>query len=179
MKIASFDIGIKNLAMCVLQQAEGVAEPRILEWRLDSFQGETMAATVEGLHALLRRQEDALTDCRQVLVERQAGLNKRMVCISHAVQMYHLAQGRRVTFCDPRNKLKGFTLPDTMPPLPTDKYARTKALGLLHVRAFLADHDLSGAWSVFLSSHPKQDDLADAVAQGVTWLRCRPRGVTL
>ena len=156
MRVLSIDVGICNLAYCVLERAPDQT-PRILAWRLLSFAKGTMADTVRALYDLLKEHAQEFEGCTDILIERQAGLNKRMVCISHALQMHFLGRKRRVHFCDPRGKLRAFAGEEPPAKLPKGKYACTKALGRFHVQAAVAGDE---RWSAFLAGAAKKDDLA-------------------
>lgn len=173
MRVCSIDVGIKNLAYCVVEScAPGQIEIRA--WRLLGFAGKTMADTVHGLHALLVQHAADFEGCRDVLIERQAGLNKRMVCLCHSIQMFFLCRGRAVVLCDPRKKLSAF-----LPRAEGRKtYSETKALAIHHAKKTLEAAGQT-VWLDFLGSNRKQDDLADSLCQAVSWMQSRPRGVTL
>ena len=163
MRVCSIDVGIRNLAYCVVER--GGPEQKDIEiraWRLLGFAGKTMADTVHGLHSLLVEHAADFEGCRDVLIERQAGLNKTMITISHALQMHFLDRRRRVHFCDPRNKLKAFEGLQGPESLPKDRYACTKALSRFHVRNAVRDLP---EWSAFLSENSKTDDLTVSCLQ--------------
>lgn len=173
MRVGSIDVGIKNLAYCVVDRSV-LGEVRVRAWRLMGYGGTTTAETVQALHELLMQHSRDFEGCDDVLVERQAGMNHKMTCLSHCIQMFFLCQGLRVCLCDPRNKLKAF-LPAK---LPKRTYAETKALSVHHVRQTLEKTGQT-AWLEFLESSRKRDDLSDAMSQALSWLQSRPLGVSL
>ena len=173
MRVGSIDVGIKNLAYCVVDRSMS-GEVTVRAWRLLGYGGATKGETVHALHGLLVQHLGDFEGCEDVLVERQAGMNHVMVCLSHCIQMFFLCQGRRVVLCDPRNKLKAF-LPAG---LPKRSYAETKALSVHHVRQTLEKTGQT-EWLEFLENSRKRDDLGDSYAQALSWLRSKPLGVSL
>jgi hypothetical protein len=182
MRLISIDVGIYNLAFCVLvanhAATDACSGSSIEAWELVSLRKAPLSDTVAELHALLK-STPVLSAADQVLIERQAGLNKKMVVMSHALQMFYLGRGIPVAFCDPKAKLRVFAGKQEPPKLPSDKYVRTKALSRWHVRACLQEHDKNKRWLEVLDSNKKTDDLCDSLAQGLTWLQQRWKHVVL
>lgn len=168
--MASWDIGIKNLAVCVVEQTGAQTTPRILRWELVDLPGKGLAEIVRSLFGVLQAREGEWKGCDRFLIERQAGLNRKMSVVSHCMQMWCLARGIPTCFCDPRAKLQffeGLPLPDK---LPKDKYARTKALAKWHTQRFLDQTHEGDSFRETLRKARKADDLSDSLAQGLSWL---------
>ena len=169
MRVFSIDIGIKNLAFCVLDQETATSSPKICRWELVGLQGKGLADIVRSLFGILQERRDDLVKCNKILIERQAGLNRKMSVISHCVQMWCLGRGLPAVFCDPRAKLRAFEghpIPDK---LPNDKYARTKRLAKWHAQRFL-DQNVQQEFQDTLKRAVKADDYADSMCQGISWL---------
>ncbi len=170
MRVASWDIGIKNLALCVVEQDSAEATPRVLRWELVHLSGKGLAEVVRSLFDILQARATEWKGCNRFLIERQAGLNRKMSVVSHCMQMWCLSRNIPASFCDPRAKL-GFFEGEPLPvKLPNDKYARTKALAKWHVQNFLDRTHAGGAFQETLRRARKADDLSDALAQGLSWL---------
>lgn len=169
MRVFSIDIGIKNLAFCMLEQETATCKPKICRWELVSLQGKGLADIVRSLFDILRDRREDLLRCDKVLIERQAGLNRKMSVISHCVQMWCLGRGLPAVFCDPRWKLRAFDGHPIPEKLPNDKYARTKRLAKWHAQRFL-DQSSQTEFQETLRRATKADDYADALCQGISWL---------
>ena len=170
MRVFSIDIGIKNLAMCVLEQDTAMSKPRICRWELVSLRGKGLAEVVHSLFGTMRDRRDDLTKCDKVLIERQAGLNRKMSVVSHCVQTWCLCNGIAAAFCDPRGKLQAFEGHPCPAKLPNDNYARTKALAKWHAQRFLDETHGDSEFRNTLRRASKADDLADALVQAISWL---------
>lgn len=170
MRVASWDVGIKHLALCVIEQTSSESVPKIVQWELISLPGKGLAEIVQSLFQILQERRRDLEGCDRCLIERQAGLNRKMSVVSHCMQMWCLCRRLPSSFCDPRAKLQVFEGQPPPPKLPNDKYARTKALAKWHAQNFLDRTHKGSEWENTLRTAKKADDLADALAQGLTWL---------
>ncbi len=170
MRVASWDVGIKHLALCVIDQSCAEATPKIVRWELVSLPGKGLGEIVQSLCGVLQERKGDLQRCDRFLIERQAGLNRKMSVVSHCMQMWCLCKRVPASFCDPRAKLQLFEGDPLPPKLPNDKYARTKALGKWHAQRFLDRTHAGSVHENTLKTAKKADDLADSLAQGLTWL---------
>lgn len=170
MRVASWDVGIKHLALCVIDQQTADSTAKIIRWELVTLPGKSLSEIVQSLFQILQERRRDLERCDRILIERQAGLNRKMSVVSHCMQMWYLCRQLPSSFCDPRAKLRVFDGEPLPPKLPNDKYARTKALAKWHAQNFLDRTHQGSEWQTTLKTAKKADDLADALAQGLTWL---------
>lgn len=170
MRVASWDIGIKHLALCILEQDSAMKAPKICRWEVVTLPGKGLADIVRSLFAILQERAHEWKNCDRFLIERQAGLNRKMSVVSHCMQMWCLCNDIPASFCDPRAKLGVFEGEPLPVKLPNDKYARTKALAKWHAQRFLDRTHMGTPFEGSLRRAVKSDDLADSLSQGLSWL---------
>ena len=160
MIILSFDIGIKNLAYCLIDTSDDT----ILDWNvLDcTGQNETLRV-IEELDSLLY-----LCEADVILLEKQPSFNPKMRNISTAIYVYFILrikheQNRdcKIIFYNAKYKLKcsNIKIEQTV----KSKYSQNKKLAIAHTRELLKTH------KVFFESNKKKDDLADCFLQGLSY----------
>ena len=150
MKILSFDVGIINLAYCII---ETVPEPKILHWEIitinetaKNFTAHISSSGVSELYINLIKQLDlrpVLLETDIVLIEKQPSFNPKMRIIAGCLQTYFYIRGvvdrknnpiNSVEFFSPKNKLKCYTGPELdiskNGKIVKGKYAQTKKMGV-------------------------------------------------
>ena len=186
MLVLSFDVGVKNLAM-VLLQLTGDSRIKVLLMRSVSMAKAEKSTTTEevaNVCAYLEENAACVCSCDAVAIESQMGDNVKMKVISHAIQACILMlckrppegvplpvtlQPRSIKFCSPSNKLKVFKDLDlSAHRLPENPYRRKKRMAILHAREALKDDEPMLA---IFEAHDKKDDLADAILQGMFYIR--------
>ena len=161
MILLSFDIGVKNLAYCLLDTTDSC----ILDWDVLDCSGENETLRViEELDKL-----EYLTQADIVLLEKQPSFNPKMRNISTAIYVYFVLRIQheqerkaKILFYAAKHKLKCCTL--TIEHKCKDKYRQNKNLGIAHTRHLLKSHN------EFFESHKKKDDLADSYLQGLSYI---------
>ncbi len=173
--ILSFDIGIKNLAHCLMNEHE-----QIIDWGISDISANTYGKQCQKLVTALDNIELPGDENNTiVLLERQPGINPKMRVISGQLFMYfglkqHRVQGvSKVIFYSPKHKLR-IESKETMKNLLGDKkfstkYQERKYLSKVHCRILLKDKNLH--WIQFFSESKKQDDLSDSMLQSIAYLR--------
>ena len=190
MKILSFDVGIINLAYCII---ETVPEPKILHWEIitinetaKNFTAHVSSSGVSELYINLIKQLDlrpVLLETDIVLIEKQPSFNPKMRIIAGCLQTYFYIRGvvdrkinpiNSVEFFSPKNKLKCYTGPELdisskNGKIVKGKYAQTKKMGVAIARVKLECYSETGFLTLFENSK-KKDDLSDCYLQALTYL---------
>lgn len=162
MIILSFDIGIKNLAYCLIDSEDKT----ILDWYIIdcSDKNETLKA-IQELDTLPH-----LLEADIVLLEKQPSFNPKMRTMSTALYVYFTLriqheQNRliKILFYAAKYKLKccDFNIEHKT----KSKYRQNKNLGIEHTRHLLVSH------KDFFEIHKKKDDLADCFLQAVSYIK--------
>jgi len=183
MTVISFDIGVKNLAVCVLTLS--ATETKVHVWRVISVVDPGAAVpALEDLYPRLFQALDSLVlECQVVhklsvidfaLVENQpVHKNPTMKSVQMMIYSYFALRGfrndvcRNVANCSATSKLKGHSI--TIPPLPdkVEGYQRLKQMAVQYCNAYCQDdpHLMKT-----LSSYSKQDDICDSLLQAMSWV---------
>lgn len=161
MLILSFDIGIKNLAYCLIDSIDKT----ILDWHIIDCSGsnETLRA-IEELDSLPHILEADI-----VLLEKQPSFNPKMRTMSTALYVYFLlriqheqSRSIKIQFYPAKYKLK---CSDVVIEHKTKcKYRQNKNLGIEHTRHLLKSHNN------FFENNKKKDDLADCYLQAYSYI---------
>jgi hypothetical protein len=189
MKILSFDVGIVNLAYCVL---ETLPEPKILHWEIieltkkgNSFTAHITTSGIAELYLTLINCLDErphLLQVDTVVIEKQPSFNPKMRIVAGCLQTYFYIRGvvdkqtekiKSVEFFSPKNKLKCYTGPELdirskNGKIVKGKYAQTKKMGVAIARSKLEDYSEVEMMKFFENSK-KKDDLSDCYLQALTY----------
>ena len=191
MKIVSFDVGIVNLAYCII---ETIPEPKILHWEVieiakkgNNFSAHISTSGISELYLALITQLDQrphLLDTDIVLIEKQPSFNPKMRIVAGCLQTYFYIRGvvdksvnkiRSVEFFSPKHKLKCYTGPELditskNGKLVKGKYAQTKKMGVAIARAKLDEYTEAPEFIKLFESSRKRDDLSDCYLQALTYI---------
>jgi len=162
MIIVSFDIGIKNLAYCMIDTEDKC----ILDWNILDCSGtnETLRV-IEEVDSI-----EYLKEADIVLLEKQPSFNPKMRNISTALYVYfilriqyEMGKNCKVIFYPAKYKLK--CCDTKIEHKSKDKYRQNKNLGIVHTRELLNSHQ------DFFEKHKKKDDLADCYLQAMSYIK--------
>jgi hypothetical protein len=161
MIILSFDIGIKNLAYCLIDSEDKC----ILDWNiLDCTGKDETLRVIEEIDNI-----DYLKQADIVLLEKQPSFNPKMRNISTALYVYFILRIRHeqsrtipIMFYPAKYKLKCCSI--SIEHKSKDKYRQNKNLGIAHTRHLLKSH------IDFFEKHKKKDDLADCFLQAYSYI---------
>lgn len=176
-KITSFDVGIKNLAYCILNVDNydpDVLDPMVSDIRgwdvLTIPQGSNVPSTCQNLISVLD-QNPQLADSDYMVIENQpVTKNPKMKTIQIVILSYYLikqqlpgARLQQVFLLNSVHKLKVYNGP---PVEVTGKtaYTRRKKLAIQYTKYFLRN---SETWLTTLQKHRKKDDLSDSYLQAL------------
>ena len=182
MIVIGWDIGIKNLAYCVVEIKN--EKFKILDWNIidlrseNQIEGKKKCAKIS-LKDLSRSLYENLEANKifkkfdYIIIENQPVLKNptmksiQMILYSYfAFKSLKLKDFKDLILMNASNKMKVYTKPiDSTLTEKIDKlkskYSRNKKLSILHSELILQDHS-TNEWLDFFKSNKKKDDLADA-----------------
>jgi len=159
--ILSIDVGIKNLAMCLLNETSNL----VVEWDVSGVPPQHS----DGIYVSLRKHLDArpwVLDAKTVLIEKQPDRNKKMVSVMHFLHAYFIIKcpDAETIIYDARHKI-----PDVAGP-GRSQYLKRKKVSIERCEEFIRQDEVNAHWlPVFLESK-KKDDLADTVMQALSFV---------
>lgn len=162
MMLLSIDVGIKNLAMCLIDPGT----KKIHEWEVSGVPPQSS----DGLFPALKKHLDARPWVRlvpgTVLIEKQPDKNRTIKSVEHFLHAYFLCGGKDVIIWDARHKI-----PDVAGP-GRAKYLERKKASIERCRAFV--QATNADWIEHFDKHKKKDDLADTCMQALSYIDRTP-----
>lgn len=162
MMLLSIDVGIKNLAMCLIDPGT----KKIHEWEVAGVPPQSS----DGLFPSLKKHLDARHWVRQVpgtvLIEKQPDKNRTIKSVEHFLHTYFLCSGKEVIIWDARHKI-----PDVAGP-GRAKYLERKKASIERCRTFI--QATNPDWVGHFDAHKKKDDLADTCMQALSYIDRTP-----
>jgi hypothetical protein len=161
--ILSIDVGIRNLAMCLLDEDR---TNLVTEWDVSGVPPEHK----DGIYVSLRKHLDErpwVLTAKTVLIEKQPDRNKKMVSVMHFLHAYFIIKcpESETILYDAKHKI-----PDVAGPGKA-QYNKRKKVSIERCEAFIRQDDgVNAHWlDTFLKSK-KKDDLADTVMQALSFV---------
>ena len=160
--ILSIDVGIRNLAMCLLDEKSGNL---VREWDVDGVPPQHE----DGVYVSLRKHLDErpwVLTANTILIEKQPERNKKMISVMHFLHAYFIIKcpNAETILYDARHKI-----PDVAGPGKA-QYNKRKKVSIERCEAFIRDGTTNSHWlDIFLKSK-KKDDLADTVMQALSFV---------
>jgi hypothetical protein len=187
-RIASFDVGIKNLSYCILEyptpndeEHKEKPEFNILHWQVLSVEeSKNVPQTCENLIRVLQ-DHTQLGDVNRVIIENQpVTKNPKMKTIQVTIMTYFLLKKiqvdtaiNEVCLLNSAMKLKAYKGPPIEVTLKS-AYSRRKKLAILYTKYELTQIESQSEWLKYLETHKKKDDLSDSFLQALYLLRKKP-----
>ena len=161
--ILSIDVGIKNLALCMIDEGTKV----IHHWDVSGVPPEHQ----DGLYKSLARHlndKPWVLEATTVLIEKQPDKNKRMKTVENFLQAYFMIQcpQSETIIYDARHKI-----PDVVG-AGKKQYRKRKETSIERCREFIKGDENSHWVPTFIASK-KKDDLADTVMQALSFINRR------
>ena len=162
MKILSIDVGIRNLAMCLLDDAGNLIE----QWDVSGIPPQHE----DGIYVSLRKHLDdrAWTLTADVtLIEKQPDRNKKMKSVENFLHAYFVIKNPRAEtiIYDARHKI-----PDVAGP-GRAQYLKRKKTSIERCKEFIHTGETNAHWIPVFNTSKKKDDLADTVMQALSYTR--------
>lgn len=165
--ILSIDVGIRNLAMCLIDENTN----SIKQWDVSGIPPEHE----DGLYPCFRKHLDDkpwVLDSTTILIEKQPGQNKKMKSVEnflHAYFVIKLPESETIIY-DARHKV-----PDVSGTGKT-KYRQRKQTAITRCGEFLEKDTVNSSWIPHFKNSKKKDDLADTVLQALSFInRVEPK----
>ncbi len=186
MRVLSFDVGIVNLAYCILDsETNNITHWEIIELtkKGNSFSAHIASSGIAELYLTLINQLDQrpfLLETDIVIIEKQPSFNPKMRIVAGCLQTYFYIRGvvdkpgiKSIEFFSPKHKLKCYDGPaldiSRNGKVVKGKYAQTKKMGIEIARVKLQEYSQTN-WIDFFEKNKKKDDLSDCYLQAMTYL---------
>ena len=160
--ILSIDVGIKNLAMCLLDEDR---QNLVVEWDVSGVPPQHK----DGVYVSLRKHLDErpwILNTNTILIEKQPDRNKKMVSVMHFLHAYFIIKNpdAETIIYDARHKI-----PDVAGP-GRAQYNKRKKVSIERCEAFIRDGSTNAHWLETFQKSKKKDDLADTVMQALSFV---------
>ena len=160
--ILSIDVGIKNLAMCLLDEDKNNL---VVEWDVDGIPPQHR----DGVYVSMRDHLDArpwVLNAKTILIEKQPDRNKKMVSVMHFLYSYFIIKCPKseTILYDARHKI-----PDVAGPGKA-QYNKRKKVSIERCEDFIRSNSVNSHWIDTFVKSKKKDDLADTVMQALSFV---------
>ena len=159
MVLLSIDVGIRNLAMCLIEESTKL----VLQWDVSG-----VPPQCENLFVSLRNHLDErpwLLTAQTILIEKQPGQNKTMKSVENFLHTYFIIKSPKseTIIYDARHKV-----PDVAG-AGKARYRQRKQAAIDRCRLFL-NEEPNKHWRELFVHSKKKDDLADTVMQALSFI---------
>jgi hypothetical protein len=165
--ILSIDVGIRNLAMCLIDNTSKHVE----QWDVSGVPPEHESGLFPSLRDHLDDKPWVLT-ANTILIEKQPGQNKKMKSVENFLQSYFVIkcpQSETIIY-DARHKV-----PDVSGSGKA-RYRQRKMTAVTRCKEFLEADEINIEWREVFKKSKKKDDLADTVLQALSFInRIEPK----
>ena len=163
--ILSIDVGIKNLAMCLLDEDKNNL---VVEWDVDGIPPQHR----DGVYVSMRDHLDArpwVLNAKTILIEKQPDRNKKMVSVMHFLYADFIIKCPKAEtiLYDARHKI-----PDVAGPGKA-QYNKRKKVSIERCEDFIRSNSVNSHWIDTFVKSKKKDDLADTVMQALSFVNRR------
>lgn len=165
MKTLSFDVGMKNLAYCIIDNEQ------IAEWDIISVPSSYNEQLCVNLVKELDKYPSML-DCDQVVIEKQPAKNNKMRIMEHLLTSYFVIKGindkekpmKKVKVYSAKFKLGSATVKGKQ------NYSARKKLAVTRCAEFLKQSTQQEQFVTKFNKSKKKDDLADCFLQALSFV---------
>lgn len=179
-RVASFDVGIKHMCICIVDYNSNSKNFAIQRWSIISLKGKNIADYTRDLISKLKLERFGLVDA--VLIEQQVNRNTQMKVLSHIIQSFFLCHERipaeNIHFVSPKLRVHNSNQPYNQVVGQVreglglvEPYSRQefKLMSVALVDRILMEK--KDKWIDTFRSNTKKDDLADSFLQSYSWYK--------
>jgi len=164
MVLLSIDVGIKNLAMCLIEENTS----NVIQWDVSGVPPQHR----DGLFPCLRDHLDEkpwVLTATTILIEKQPGMNKTMKTVENFLHSYFVIKNPKADtiIYDARHKV-----PDVAGSGKA-RYRQRKQVSIDRCREFIEGSEVNKRWMPTFVASKKKDDLADTVLQALSYINRR------
>lgn len=164
MVLLSIDVGIKNLAMCLIDESNS----EVIEWDVSGVPPQHK----DGLFPSLRNHLDDkpwVLSATTILIEKQPGMNKTMKSVENFLHSYFVIKSPtcETIIYDARHKV-----PDVSGSGKA-KYRQRKQVSIDRCNEFIKTSEVNKKWVSTFTASKKKDDLADTLLQALSFINKR------
>ncbi len=156
MILLSIDVGIRNLALCLMDHST----KRILQWDV----GGVPTLSDDGIYECMNRHlknRPWVLSADTILIERQPDKNRKIKSVENFLHAYFVIHDKKTILYDAKHKVPDIVGPGKV------RYRQRKNASIERCRAFIRE---SNSHLVqFFETHDKKDDLADTVMQALSY----------
>lgn len=170
-RILSFDIGIVNMAYCVMDRSS----KKIIHWEVFSLCNSSDIENCKDLVRKLDQRNHIFDEVSITLLERQPKVNPKMKAMASTLRTYLVVRQLvdnnkdfRIIDYSPKYKLMCWTGP--VPRIDVkSEYYRRKKLSIFQCEKLIEDQEQS-VRDIYSESQSKKDDLADCYLQCLSFI---------
>ena len=160
--ILSIDVGIRNLAMCMLDETSNL----IVHWDVSGVPPEHK----DGLFISMKNHLDErhwVLKSDTILIEKQPDKNRKMKIVEHFLHAYFVIMNPKAEtiIYDARFKIPDFAGPGKI------MYNKRKKASIESCQEFMWNNPVNAHWIPVFNSSKKKDDLADTVMQAISFTK--------
>ena len=157
--LLSFDVGTKNLAICLLD-----SDNNIIEWEVESIPRHHSDGICKALQTHLDARDWVTQGVQTVLIERQPPKNRKMKTVEAYLEMYFNVKDIPQVLCyNAVNKV-----PDC-PGKGHKAYIKRKNTAIERAKEYIVNSEQEEKWNTLYDQSQKKDDLADCLLQGLSF----------
>jgi len=160
--LLSIDVGIKNLAMCLINTDTN----KIVEWDVSGVP----PGHADGLFVCMRdhlRERAWTLSADVVLIEKQPDKNRGMKGVQNFLHAYFVIHDKNTIIYDARHKV-----PDVCGPGKA-MYNKRKKVAIERTHEHLKTEEVNKDWLPLFEGSKKKDDLADTYLQAMSYINRR------
>lgn len=162
----SIDVGSKNMVFCKVEYVHMEPFFYIKSWDFVNCHGHSnIQLTVEKCVSTMREDTGIMDAVDEIVIETQPTRNIKMKVLSHCLQTFFLLHDKKVSFADPKAKLKMCEPCVSKRTYAQNKKASVNACTLIMMK-YAQYHPDDDFVKLYMTSK-KKDDLADALLQAL------------
>lgn len=180
--ILSFDVGVKNLAYCLIDNNQKILIWNIINISHSTYEGRCskLVSELDKIDLNICVDDGEITNAITVIIEKQMSKNRTMMVISGQILMYYSLKKKeinsikKVIFYSPKYKLKCYQFQEGDEPLKKiraklNTYAYRKNLSKQHCERMIKRNQSKEMIDFYKNLKAKKDDASDSFLQAVAY----------